>query len=269
MVWGSSHNPRDSFTFYMVMLMWGAKEAEKKKIEFKRAYRKENLKVGIFGLPKTGKTYFSLTAPEPIAVIDTELGTAPVAIQHFPEKDIRIYEVDVLSGSGDIDPDMAIRNIEMAVRDIVLDENIKTVVLDSGTDLWSFMHMWLDRVARKTKIGTIVRTEWGMANARYRAIVQKLRAMKKHLIFTGHAKPVYTEDGKETNMFKPDWQRDTAYWFDVIVETAKKATGKGWEFQLIVRDVRFMQVEPYVITLPTWQKLVEYFKKIGIKIELG
>lgn len=256
------------------MMSWGATGSQQKSKPslaelFKKAYSKGVLKVGIYGPPKTGKTFFALTAPEPIAVIDTEFGTWPVIATHFKDKDIRVFEVNVLDDEGEIDPDQTIRQIEMAVTAIARDTEIRTVVLDSGTDLWSFMHMWLDRIAKKTSIGTIVRTEWGKANARYRTIVTKLRAIDKHLIFTGHEKPVYTESGQETKLTKPDWQRDTTYWFDVILHTGKKAQPNGWEFHLTVEDIRFMQIRPHTITMPTWDKLIAWLKSIGITIVEG
>ncbi len=64
-------------------------------IEFKslsEVEKKRGLKVGIYGDFATGKTHFALTAPEPIFIIDTEMGASPLAYQ-FKEKDIKVLDV--------------------------------------------------------------------------------------------------------------------------------------------------------------------------------
>jgi len=59
------------------------------------------------------KTYFCLSAPPPVYVVDTEFGTAPV-LRHFKDKEIYVFEaanrlhVPASSGSPSLLPDEAI-----------------------------------------------------------------------------------------------------------------------------------------------------------------
>jgi len=55
----------------------------------------QGLKILVWGEPEVGKTHFALTAPEPVYVVDTEYGVAPV-LRHFKHKRIFVYEAAVV-----------------------------------------------------------------------------------------------------------------------------------------------------------------------------
>ena len=107
------------------------------------------LKVAVYGKPETGKTYFSLTFPEPIYVIDTEFGAKKVARVHFPSKKIYIAEVVHIDPVTDLpDPVKSLENVERAIAAIASASiTTGTIVIDSVTDIWAWIVAWLEQVA--------------------------------------------------------------------------------------------------------------------------
>jgi len=122
---------------------------------------KTGLKVLIFGEPEVGKTHFALTFPEPIFVIDTEFGVAPLLSKEpFKNKDIRVFEACQLDvDTVEVDPIKSIEAVEQAITALQrVDKG--TIVIDSATDIWQWLVAWLEVVAsRRTSSGQPYRFE--------------------------------------------------------------------------------------------------------------
>jgi len=229
------------------------------------------LKVGIWGPEGCGKTYFSMTAPEPILIIDTDGGAEGVRTHHFEDKDIRIFFVDPVDyDTGKIDVERALNDVEDAVKAIakaVKQGGIKTVVLDSGTDIWNWMYTWLEGIAHLTKIGTIPQFEWGKANERWRKIFHTLKWLPVNFILTGQEKVI--SEKKEEVVKRAAWQKQTRYWVDIKIKVFKKTIegSNKWQFCGLLEKIRFMQIEQATLCNLSWNKLIDYLKKIGVKVD--
>lgn len=197
----------------------------KDKIEFKslsEAEKKRGLKIGIYGDFATGKTHFALTAPEPIFIIDTELGASPLAYQ-FKDKDIKILDVAEKDGSKSYD------KVLKAVDFISKQEKVGTVVIDSISDFWDYTQEYAkvnifkikpqDRLAQQW--------DWGTINKLYLNLILRLIKIDCNLILTARESEIYAGAGQPTNIVKPKWQKNTGFWVDFVLYASKKVDKLG------------------------------------------
>ena len=201
------------------------KEEPKKEIEFKSlgdAEEKRGLKIGLYGDYATGKTHFCLTAPEPIYIIDTEMGSAPLA-HAFKGKDIRVLDVAEKDGTT------SYQKVLEAVEFISKQEKVGTVILDSITDLWEFSQEFAKVNIFKIKPEDRLKQQWdwGQINKVYMKVLMKLLKIECNLIVTAREAEVYAGAGQPTNQVKPKWQKTTGFWVDLVVRNSKRIDKMG------------------------------------------
>ena len=148
------------------------KEEPKTEIEFKSlgdAQSKRGLKIGLYGDFATGKTHFGLTTPEPIFIIDTEMGTAPLA-HSFEGKDVRVLDVAEKDGTK------SYQKIIEAIEYISKQEKVGTVIVDSITDVWEFCQEYAKVNIFKIKPEDRLKQQWdwGTINKCYMKILMNL-----------------------------------------------------------------------------------------------
>lgn len=175
-----------------------------------------------YGAQGTGKTFTSMTAREPVFVIDTEL-RSDITAREFPEKDIKVFEPAQIS-FDEVDPDnpledaidipQSLDNINNATVRLVQecrdgDLDTGTVVLDSATDLWSWTQEWgKQRLMKENDVNEANfrlenQFDWGMIKNKHHKILTALQVLsKKHgldVILTAREKkrPNYTDSGSE------------------------------------------------------------------------
>ena len=204
-----------------------AKEPEEAntEIEFKKlgdAQDKRGLKIGLYGDFATGKTHFCLTAPEPIYIIDTEMGSAPLA-HLFPDKDIRVLDVAERDGTK------SYQKIIEAVEFISKQEKVGTVILDSITDLWEFSQEYAKVNIFKIKPEDRLKQQWdwGQINKVYMKVQMHLLKIDCNLILTAREAEVFAGAGQPTSQVKPKWQKTTGFWVDIVIHNVKKFDKMG------------------------------------------
>ena len=190
---------------------------------FKKAgeiQQKKGLKIGIYGPTSTGKTHFAMTAPGPVFIIDTELGSASIA-KRFEGKDINISEIfsesdDEIWERDDVE---SYEKIKQAINAVYRNTKEGTIVVDSGTDLWSLCQSY-----SKVKIFKLrpedrlkFQFDWGKINNIYLQMITKLLATPHNLVFTGRNKEIYNGT-TPSGQFEASWQGKTEYFLDVIIE---------------------------------------------------
>jgi len=256
-------------------MAWNVVEKEPVKMEPKVYFTpakeiriKHGIKVGIAGEPETGKSYFAMTFPEPVYIIDTEFAAAKLAQQHFPDKDIRIFEAKVIDPATDQpDPIKSLDEVEKAIISLK-DVNEGTIVVDTVTDYWRWIGAFVEkRATRHTKSGQPFRFEWATGNERYRYFIYRLLSKPVHVVLTSHMRPIYTASGEETKAKEPRWMGGTPHWCDVVILTKKEFVGGMWKYWGTISKCRFMRAYSETIEDITFDKLVKVLKdKLGVKI---
>ena len=198
---------------------------ETTKMEFKplsEAEEKRGLKIGIYGDFATGKTHFSLTAPEPIYIIDTEIGAAPLA-HLFKGKDIKVLDVAEENGSKSYE-----KMVE-AVEFISKQPKVGTVVIDSVSDFWDFAQEYakINIFKIKPEQRLAQQWDWGVINKLYLGVLLKLLKLNCNLILTARESEVYAGAGQPMGIYKPKWQKNTGFWVDFVLYNTKKIDKLG------------------------------------------
>ncbi len=212
------------------------KEEVKPMIQFKNlseAEQKRGLKIGIYGDFATGKTHFALTCPEPIFIIDTENGSAPLA-NSFKGKDIKVLDVCEADGNKSYE------KVKDAVNYICQQDNVGTVIIDSVSDLWEFAQE--NAKISVFKIGITDRLkqqwDWSVINKMYLSLIHKLINKNCNLVLTARETEVYAGAGQPTNIVKPKWQKTTGFWVDFVLYADKKITKEGVNFITTIEKSR-------------------------------
>lgn len=232
----------------------------------------KGLKAALWGPPETGKSYTAQTFPEPIYVVDTELAAAKIAYEHFSNRDINICEVlvvDPTSPDDKPDPVKSLTNMEQAIISL---KHIKkgTIVIDAITDYWSWMGAYVELKAKRfyKKSGAIMRTEWGIANERYKYFIMRLLAMPVNVVLTAQAKRPYDKGGKELPTWVPKWQYQTPHWCDVVVNMIKQDVSPTQiNYVGMITKCRYKRAYNAMIEDITYNKLVAKLSEIGVKVK--
>lgn len=240
----------------------------------------KGLKIGVWGRAKVGKTHFSMTNSKgKIFIIDTE-GSAKTNVLAFPEEvKKRIFVFDVLKASevkedaGEIDYAGTLEILEDVVKKVAQvskDEGAGnvTIVVDSATDIWDWLGIWLDEITPSAQhIGKdkdkVNRLEWGKANKRYADIFRNLMRSGCNVIMTFIAKEAVGPDGSNQGFYMPRWQKNTDRWVDVIVQIEKEGPKRVMRF----RGGRLVDNVPDLEN-PTWDRMLAHIAKhSGVKFE--
>lgn len=204
-------------------------------VEARQAAKERKLKIGIYGDAETGKTYFSLTCPEPIYIIDTERGVTPL-IHHFKNKRIYVFEVFEETSSGEYDPVECLHKVQKAVGAL---SSVKegTVVIDSGSDLWDWCEAYMkEQVAEQAR--KMCQWDWGIANKVYHDILMKCTFLPTVFVITAQPKPIYSGPGQPTGEYIADWMKRTVFWLDVVIKLEKRVITPAGPVNLTGRDPR-------------------------------
>lgn len=246
-----------------------AKSLFKPAIDIPKAKR---IRCGLFSRAKAGKTHFALTAKRPIYFLDTEK-SAQLLVKQLPEdvqREIYILDlVDFAERKGNhLD---VVQSMEVAfdvigelLDDIRTSPEVGTIVIDSMTDLWDYLKIWLDEnVDQNKKFGdTIMGTEWGKANKRWKELMNLLKASDWNVILTFKTKERYV-DKKASGIIDPDWQKNTFHDLDLNFEIVKT----GDEHRFICHGGRFGDKYEDLIN-PTFDDVRKYLQqKTGIEFE--
>ncbi len=187
------------------------------------------VKALVFGAAGVGKTYFSLTSPGRIAMIDTEGGTAFYArragthgLSHF----------DVL-------PTKTYRDVQAAVAYIASNPDAYgTLVIDPVTVIYEVLQdaALIKRAEvnrRKNRGGDpddtdLEMLDWGRIKRAYKALMTELGNLPVHVIVTAREKAEQERQHGEvvTVGQKADAEKSTGYYFDTILRLVPTATGR-------------------------------------------
>jgi len=222
------------------------------------------LKCGIWGEPEAGKTYFALTCPEPIYVIDTEFGSAPIARVHFPDKDINIFEVRVVLGTDPLQVDVA-KTLEQVGDAINALQNVEegTIVVDSWSDIVKWTNTLIEETATyKTRDGRPYRFEWGRRNRILMAMIYRLFRSDANLIITAKERKLVEPETSKVIGTDARWVDDNPYQVDVVIHVFKEITSpREVIYWGEIEKCRFKRGLHFRIRDITYNKLIKHLRE--------
>ncbi len=237
------------------------------KIEFKtllESKKNRGIKILSYGNFSTGKTHFALSSTKPVYIIDTENGASPLA-DKFPDANvINICNVE----GGDADDKDEVKNFEnfQATIDYLIklpDDQIGTIVVDSISDIWD----WAQATA-KTKIFKIPieqrfvqQWDWAVPTKLYLKQLLKLINKNCNIIVVARAGEEYAGAGQPSGKYKPQCQKKTPYWVDIVLFHEVKFINKQLQFQAKIEKCRQKgEIINKIIENPTLEKIEELLK---------
>ena len=228
------------------------------------------LKIAIYGDFSAGKSFFSLTSPEPVFCIDTEDGLIPL-INNFKNKNIQLVKLDEMdkdkSERDGVLNHEKLKQIILYIINLPEKERPKTIVFDSVSDLYDMIQDYIkvDYHNLKPEQKFAYQFDWGQVNNVYKHILQKLVNMNINLILTAKAAQVYDNKGQIIiGKYNPKWQRLTPYMVDVVIFNKKvyNAKTKTTNFSSTIEKCRMNKdlIGQSFVNL-TYDKLIEIINK--------
>ena len=185
----------------------------------------------VAALEKQGKTHFALTAPDPIAFINTDVGTEGV-IEKFAHK--VIYPIEIAREEGETQ-DTAIRELKRykdAYHAALEEKSVRSIVVDTSTEIWE-----LYRMAKFGQLTEIMPYMYREVNKEYRDMVRKAYSYNKNIIMLHKMKEEYVGKNK-TGEYGLAGFKETDYLVQVNVRLYRYAPEDGGAFALYVKDCR-------------------------------
>lgn len=185
------------------------------------------VKALVYGASGVGKTFLALTAPGPIAVIDTEGGTA-------------FYASRVGKGglsAFDVLPTKTFAQVEQAVA--YLRDNpghYQTLVVDPVTVLYETLQDAAQHRRAEVRRDTeadLEMLDWQRIKRAYKRLMTDLVNLPVHVIVTAREGELSEERpngrGRTERVrigFKPDAEKSTAYYFDTVIRLVPSPKGR-------------------------------------------
>lgn len=187
--------------------------------------------MAVEGRDKKGKTYFGLTAPGPIALINLDAGTKRVVDNFLGKK--KIFAADMSMELNKREPDYAAvwKRIEKIYYAALESKIIRTVVIDSWTECWTVYRMahW-GRIALPPEASY----KYGPANADMARILRNAVSSNKNVVLTVRLKAEYVKD-EYTGEWVPDGWSKTRY---EVQDTIKVDRNEDDDFMAAIVESR-------------------------------
>lgn len=180
---------------------------------------------------KLGKTHWALSAPGPIAVISTDTGTRAVVEKWISEygKDIKLFQLTAATAlleakRGDAGVGEWLR-AEEAIYAVVEDKRIRTLVVDTATEVWE-----LCRLAYFGKLAQVKPHHYAAPNNRFRVLLKYVYDTRLDLnaVWIHKHKKEYKASGKGndesnwTGKYERSGMADVPFLTDVVAEHYKR-----------------------------------------------
>jgi len=228
---------------------------------------KRGLKVAVWGANGTGKTHLALTFPEPIFVIDTEMGSTPLR-RKFKDKEINVVNVINVDNSGEAWEGDDVKDFEQVKSgvDFLLSKPVEeqkgTIVIDSGSDLWSMIQGYGKVKIFKLKPVDRLKTQWdwGPITKIHRDLIRRILKSPYNLVITGKAQEIYSGP-TPTGAYEGKFQKDIPYVCDVVVKVEKALVNKQIKRRGTITKCRMNgDIDGEMIPDMTYDKLASMIK---------
>lgn len=233
----------------------------------------------VSGHEKSGKSTFAMTFPAPVKIIELDVGGVERAIWRFRGKIDKERDVVSIIPNEILNPDrselVAWRDMQAQYLAWMQDESVATVVIDSGTLLWSLCHgAYLQQlnVNAERKRLSLMPVEYREPNSRMRSLLAAARQYKKNLVIPHHLREVRVDvpgkDGTTVSMVTGEFEtsgfKEMGYLSDVVIRTSidqKAKEAKDYfkaEMQLCGLAMTLMGMQ--IVPEPTYDSMLRLIR---------
>lgn len=145
--------------------------------------------VGSQGLERTGKTNFWLTAPDPIAGVNMDIGLEGVVEKWSKKKKIWVASFNIPPITNQKSYIDYFKRVEAAYHGAVEHKDVRTVVVDTGDELWELM-----RLAEFGQLNPAadIKRAYPPLNQLYRGLIRMAYDSGKNMVVTHKVKELWT-----------------------------------------------------------------------------
>jgi len=257
-----------------------------------------SLITAIWGVEKSGKSTVAMTFPKPIVHFDLDVGGYARAAWRLDTKDIvtKSYpipmQIEKMMGARKEDgvtikPSKKVEGMIELWQSVIVDyiaavqdPKVKTIIMDSATQLWTICHRSRLQTLQDKQIGQgekeayiraqLLPIEYADPNEQMKSIVFTARSYQKNLILTHYPKDVYapklTDRGVEefrTGEIDIDGFKQTKALCDIAIFTYQIKNGKDTKMMARItlsglgKALEGMEVED-----PTFEKIEKLIKMV-------
>lgn len=193
--------------------------------------------VAIDGLEKQGKTHWALTAPDPIGLIDFDVGSEGVVSKFVKEEkkimtvNIKVPETRADAAKSATEANAVWREFKAAY-DYSL-QNFRTTIIDTATEAWELL-----RMARFGKLTQVMPHHYVTVNTEFRRLIRSAYDTDSNLILIHKRKKQWREGSDGKANWTGDYERNGFSDTGFLVQVNAIATRKNGEFHIHVVDCR-------------------------------
>lgn len=208
----------------------------------------KRLILSVEGQEKEGKTSFALSAPDPIAIINMDIGLEGV-IEKFGEKKIYVSDFDYRDATDQKQWEAMWVKMKRAYMDALEDKSVRTIICDTGTEMWE-----LCRLARLGKLTQVMPHHYGPPNAEMRDMIRRAYKHDKNVIWVHKMKDEYVKEVR-TGKLERQGFKDIPY---LVQATMLAFRDKDGDFGIKVLNCRHnadMRGEVYMDPVNTFPEI--------------
>lgn len=175
---------------------------------------KKRLVMAVVAREKQGKTHFSLTAPGPIALFNTDIGLEGVVHKFIDKKDILVYNISVPAAKDrnvEAEAGRVWDDLENAMEQALGDPYIRTIIVDTASELWEII-----RLAYFGKLTEVKPHHYAGVNAEFRRFLKRVFATDKNLLLIQKMKAEYINNNR-TGEWEMQGFGDTPHIVQVVI----------------------------------------------------
>jgi len=194
--------------------------------------RPRRLVASVSGLPKSGKSHFALTAPDPIFFINIDIGAEGV-LDKFQAEGKKIYLYDVrVPKTASKDYYVPVWENLKKVFEKVCQVGAGTVVVDTASEIWE-----IARLAKFGKLTQVMPQHYTEVNNEFRELLRLSFDSSMNVIFVHKMKAKYINNAR-TNEYELSGFGDMEYNSQVNITVHREDTDEGTEFSAFIKDCR-------------------------------
>lgn len=210
--------------------------------------------LSIVGPLKRGKSAVACSGPKPMIYFDLELGWDRVE-DRFKEGDIKLESLDM---GVNVPIQKQWSQFETAFNKALLDNNVKSIVLDTGSAVWEMRRSvgLADAQATKESREKLSPVEYTPLNEDMRKMFKQAKVYGKTLIIIHHVKEQYLGN-KPTGTLIPDGFKETGDFMDLELwmDIEKGKDGLYHPYGIIKECGLSMAATGLKVPEPTYDKL--------------
>lgn len=209
------------------------------------------IKMIISGKSGTGKTWYALTAPRPLAILDLEGGS------------LVYHSKSTLFEAFDRLQTRSIQEIEAAVKSLESDTHYQSIVIDPITIYYELLQeAYQEKRILKSKNddAALAMKDWGDIKKRYKSLLTRLINLDKNIIIITREKDVTQEvAGQQVVVgFREDCEKSTEYMPDISLRLSLSGAIRKC---LIKKDRTITYQSGAIIELPKFETWLDNLPK--------